>query len=72
MDDVADSCWPWPVCPSQSTKRSSVCVRQEGHYLLVLRPSSATQHLQAGVFRRRLLTIVLPLHRLGELLHFTL
>ena len=43
-------------------------------WLIVLLPSRgfrATRTLWVAVFRRRFLTIVLPLHRLGELLHYT-
>ena len=42
--------------------------------LIVLLPSSAssaTRNLKAAVCRRRFLTIVLPLHRLGDSLHYT-
>ena len=45
------------------------------NWLIVLLPSSAssaTRNLKAAVCHRRFLTIVLALHRHGELLHYTL
>ena len=62
------------VCTAGGRGRPACCQRGAAEMVAVLLPSSAssaTWNLSAAVCRRRFLTMILSLHLLGDLLHYT-